>query len=155
MGRKSSAKSPQTPAPPSSKAPASSSSSPLLVAGIVALVAGAGGFTYWRSSQPAPAAAAVSQPEAQAVAPPPAAALLGPHHQANLPALPFNSEPPARSPEVVRATYQFAAEHPEVLSYVPCYCGCEHGGHRGSEDCFVAARNSMGDVTDWEPHGAT
>ena len=38
---------------------------------------------------------------------------------------------------MVRAAYQFAAEHPEVLSYVPCFCGCERGGHRGNDDCFV------------------
>lgn len=155
MGRKSSAKSPRTPAPPSSTDSVSSSSSSLVVLGVVALVAVAGGFTYWRVSPHQPAATAASQPAAQAVAQPPAAALLGPHPQVNLPPLPFNSEPPARSPEVVRATYRFAAEHPEVLSYVPCYCGCERSGHRGSEDCFVAARNDKGDVTEWEPHGAT
>ena len=49
--------------------------------------------------------------------------------------------------------YTFAAEHPEVLSYVPCYCGCERGGHRGNEDCFVTARDANGDVIEWEPHG--
>lgn len=157
MGRKSSAKSPRTPAPPPSTDSASSSSTSRLIVCVVALVALAGGFTYWRSSQrqPEAAAAAGSQPAAPAVAPPPAAALLGPHPQANLPPLPFNPEPPARSPEVVRAAYRFAAEHPEVLSYVPCYCGCEHSGHRGNEDCFVTARNDKDDVTEWEPHGAT
>ena len=46
-----------------------------------------------------------------------------------------------------------SAEHPEVLSYVPCFCGCERGGHRGNEDCFVSARDEKGDVTAWEPHG--
>ena len=50
---------------------------------------------------------------------------------------------------------EFAAEHPEVLSYVPCYCGCERSGHRGNEDCFVTARDTNGDVTQWEPHGMT
>jgi hypothetical protein len=52
-----------------------------------------------------------------------------------------------------RAVYQFAAEHPEILSYVPCYCGCEHSGHRGNEDCFVKARSADGDVVEWEDHG--
>jgi len=155
MGRKSSAKSPRTPPPPPSTDSASSSSRSLVIVGLLALVALAGGFTYWRSSQPQPETAAASQSAAQAVAPPPAAALLGPHPQPNLPPIPFNSEPPARSPEVVRAAYRFAAEHPEVLSYVPCYCGCEHSGHRGNEDCFVTARDDKGDVTEWEPHGVT
>ena len=86
---------------------------------------------------------------------PPPAALLGPHPQANLPLLPFISGPPARPIEVVRAVYQFAAEHPEVLSYVPCYCGCERAGHRGSEDCFVASRGPNGDVESWDSHGMT
>jgi hypothetical protein len=61
--------------------------------------------------------------------------------------------PPPRSPDVVRAAYRFAAEHPEILSYVPCFCGCERGGHRGKEDCFVKARNTQGDVTEWDAHG--
>ena len=52
-----------------------------------------------------------------------------------------------RSPEVITAAYKFAAEHPEVLSYVPCFCGCERSGHRGNEDCFVEARAANGDVT--------
>ena len=59
----------------------------------------------------------------------------------------------ARPPEVVKAAYKFAAEHPEVLSYVPCFCGCEHQGHRGNEDCFVKARDINGDVVQWEDHG--
>ena len=152
LGRKSSAKSPRTPTSPSGPGPDSSSNT-IVIASVVALVVLAGGVAYWRVSQPQPEPAA--QPVAQTVAEPPAAALLGPHPQPNLPPLPFNPEPPARPPDVVRAAYRFAAEHPEVLSYVPCYCGCEHAGHRGSEDCFVAARNEAGDVTDWEPHGAT
>ena len=86
---------------------------------------------------------------------PPSGVALKPHPQANLPALPFVGVPPARPIEVVRSVFQFAAEHPEVLSYVPCYCGCENQGHRGSEDCFVASRDAKGDVESWEPHGMT
>ena len=89
------------------------------------------------------------------MADPPPAAALKPHPQANLPALPFVGAPPARPIEVVRSVFQFAAEHPEVLSYVPCYCGCENQGHRGSEDCFVTSRGANGDVESWEPHGMT
>jgi len=59
----------------------------------------------------------------------------------------------ARPPEVVKAAYKFAAEHPEILSYVPCFCGCERMGHRGNEDCFVKARDVNGDVVAWEDHG--
>jgi hypothetical protein len=55
--------------------------------------------------------------------------------------------------EIVRAVYTFAADHPEVLSKVPCFCGCESRGHRHNDDCFVTARDASGRVTAWEPHG--
>ena len=83
----------------------------------------------------------------------PLAAKLGPHTQAHLPPIPFQAYAPPRPPDVVRAAYLFAAEHPEILSYVPCFCGCERGGHKGNEDCFVARRDAAGDVVEWEPHG--
>jgi len=79
---------------------------------------------------------------------------LGPHKQANLPPLPFGPRDPLpRPPQVVAQVFQFAAEHPEVLAYVPCFCGCDHMGHKGNDDCFVKARNANGDVVQWEPHG--
>ena len=31
--------------------------------------------------------------------------------------------------------------------------GCEHSGHRASEDCFVKSRAHNGDVTMWNDHG--
>jgi hypothetical protein len=41
------------------------------------------------------------------------------------------------SPEVLEA-YQFAVAHPEVLNYMPCYCGCyEEDGHTSNTNCFV------------------
>ncbi|UAC49570.1 PCYCGC domain-containing protein [Bacillus aquiflavi] len=34
--------------------------------------------------------------------------------------------------------YQIAVEHPEILDYMPCYCGCyEEDGHENNTDCFV------------------
>lgn len=70
----------------------------------------------------------------------------------NLPPLPRLQFPPPRPMEVIRAVYTFAANHPEVLSYVPCYCGCENFGHGDNHDCFVADRNAEGKVA-WEAHG--
>src|SRR6266849_8022999 len=79
---------------------------------------------------------------------------LGPHKQVNLPPMPFGPRDPLpRPPQVVAQIFQFAAEHPEVLTYVPCFCGCEHMGHKGNEDCFVKARDINGDVVQWEDHG--
>ena len=45
------------------------------------------------------------------------------------------------------------ARHPEVLQYIPCYCGCERNGHNGNHDCFVKSRAANGRVTEWETHG--
>jgi hypothetical protein len=157
MGRKSSAKaqskSGTAGAPPPEKD--ARSFTPLLaIAIIVALVAGV--FVYTRRSEPTPTSATQAAPPAQAIVDPPVNARYGPHKQDNLPALPFEYGPPARPAEVVKAVYEFAAEHPEVLGYVPCYCGCEReSGHRGNDDCFVAERNTRGDVTRWDPHGVT
>ena len=69
--------------------------------------------------------------------------VLAPHPQSQLPPLHLPDVDPRllpRPPEVIRATYKFAAEHPEVLNYVPCFCGCDKSGHRSSEDCFVKSR---------------
>ena len=71
------------------------------------------------------------------------------------------SYPPIPSPgfaagrpiDQARAVYQFAAEHPEVLKYVPCYCGCESTGHPHNESCFVKRRDAAGNVLEWDTHG--
>jgi hypothetical protein len=150
MGRKSSSKS-QMPAPPPPDEPTRRSGA-LIAAVLIAVAALALGL-YMRQSgpavEPATAAAAAQTP----VTPAPLPADLKPHPQKNLPPLQFPGYATPRSPEVVRAAYTFAAEHPEVLSYVPCFCGCERSGHRGNEDCFVRERAVNGDVIAWEDHG--
>jgi hypothetical protein len=155
MGRKSGAKS-QSPKPSStSGAPPSETGrswTPLLATGVLLALAIVGLVAYTRSSPEGPVQTSAAA-EAPAIVDPPAAAKLGPHPQANLPPLPFQAYAPPRPMETVRAVYRFAAEHPEVLSYVPCFCGCERGGHKGNDDCFVKTRNAQGDVTEWEPHG--
>ncbi len=83
------------------------------------------------------------------VAAAPPAQMLAP----DLPPLPAGLNTAARPAEVVRTVYEFAARHPEVLHYVPCFCGCERGGHKDNEDCFVASRDKAGKVTAWESHG--
>jgi hypothetical protein len=49
---------------------------------------------------------------------------------------------PARMARVgpeIQEAYVFAAKHPEVLQYMPCYCGCEQEQppHQSNVDCFV------------------
>jgi hypothetical protein len=155
MGRKSSAKNQgrQSGSGSSTPPPELRSVSPFLILTVLVIVAVAG-FLYVRNAQQQSASGQQAAAQ-QTPVDPPEAAKFGPHPQENLPPLPFDPEPPARPMDVVRAAYKFAAEHPEVLSYVPCYCGCEHSGHRGNEDCFVARRDAKGDVVEWEPHGMT
>lgn len=76
--------------------------------------------------------------------------------QGNLPVLHLPAIDPRllpRPPEVIQAVYRYAAEHPEVLRYMPCFCGCNEMGHRSSEDCFVKSRSKNGTVTEWNEHG--
>jgi Protein of unknown function with PCYCGC motif len=153
MGRKSSAKAQtRTPGPPAPEPPRSFS--PLLIVALLAAAVAVGGFIYARNgrNQAADTPASAAAQAASTVAEVPEIARK-PHPQKSLPPLPVQAYAPPRPPDVVRAAYVFAAEHPEVLSYVPCFCGCERGGHRGNEDCFVSGRDANGDVTEWEPHG--
>src|SRR5262245_8864301 len=136
MGRKSSSKG-QGPGPGSAP-PEKSGRNPLVLVAVLAAAVGIGVFAFWpKSDQAAPAADTASTPASDApkmaVGTPPtpeiiaaaeAQARLGPHKQDSLPPIPFQGYEPPRSREVVRSAYQFAAEHPEVLSYVPCFCGC-------------------------------
>lgn len=137
----------------------------IAIVGGVALVAVLGAFLAWPSgSSPAagaeaPAAQQAATPAASPDATPQqvsnaaAKAALGPHAQASYPPIPFQAYQPPRPADVVEAAYRWAAEHPEIASYVPCYCGCERAGHEGNTDCFVKSRAANGDVTEWEPHG--
>ena len=166
MGRKSSSKNHTT--PPSVPAQSRSGPNPLLLAVVAVAVIGIAVFAFWRggdapaatTSQAANQPAAADTPKAKGDEPTPeiiaataAQAALGPHKQADLPPIPFAGYPPPRPVEVVTAAFQFAAEHPEVASYVPCFCGCHQGGHKGNTDCFVKSRAQNGDVIEWEPHG--
>jgi hypothetical protein len=74
-------------------------------------------------------------------------------HTGALPPLPRVSYQPPRAMAVVQQVYEFAARHPEVLQYVPCYCGCERRGHNGNHDCFVKSRAADGKVTEFDEHG--
>jgi hypothetical protein len=62
---------------------------------------------------------------------------------------------PARPIDVLKDAHVFAADHPDVASYVPCYCGCGSAGHKNNADCFVKGRTPDGHVSEWEPHGVS
>lgn len=56
--------------------------------------------------------------------------------------------PPARE------AYRFALARPDVLQYLPCYCGCASLGHTSNLSCFIRPSVSGREVT-LESHGAT
>ena len=72
-----------------------------------------------------------------------------------LPPLPYMNQT-AGPPDMMRQAYVFAARNPDVLDYVPCYCGCgQTDGHVGNTDCFVDSRAPNGQVLEWAMHGMT
>lgn len=161
MSKKSSSKG-RTPASPAPE-PTRKGFSRLAGGGALAAVIVVGGLAVWRAPATDPAGpattavkAGAAQPaelDARVIAKAEAAAKLGPRKQATLPPIPFQGYKPPRPYDVVTAAYQFAAEHPEILSYVPCFCGCERSGHTGNSDCFVKSRAANGDVVEWDEHG--
>lgn len=70
-----------------------------------------------------------------------------------LPPLPVVPNMVPRPLNVVRDAYTFAARHPDILEFVPCFCGCETAGHEANADCFVQSRNADGSVRSWDTHG--
>ena len=68
-------------------------------------------------------------------------------HSGPLPGLPRVSYEPPRPWAVIQQVYEFAARHPEVLQFVPCYCGCERVGHTANHSCFVKSRAADGRVS--------
>jgi hypothetical protein len=106
------------------------------------------------TQDPAPAAAQSSQ--TVPVGPPPerfATKLPTAEIRASLPPLPSATFALPRPVHDVRLAYEFAGLHPEVLKYVPCFCGCEQTGHPHNESCFVAQRDQDGRVVSWDAHG--
>ncbi|MEZ5316693.1 MAG: PCYCGC motif-containing (lipo)protein [Vicinamibacterales bacterium] len=99
--------------------------------------------------------ASLSQPPAGAAATPavPPSVQAAMYIAPDLPPLPPGIVNAVRPVAITKAAYEFAARHPEVMNYIPCFCGCERGGHKGNHDCFVAGRNASGAVTSWEGHG--
>ncbi|WP_404346543.1 PCYCGC domain-containing protein [Sutcliffiella horikoshii] len=56
-------------------------------------------------------------------------------------------------PEDMQLIYSAAAQHKEVLEFIPCYCGCgTSAGHKSSYNCFVHEANEDGSLV-WDDHG--
>lgn len=52
-----------------------------------------------------------------------------------------------------RALYRFAVEHPEVLAFMPCVCGCVDFGHTSNRHCYIKAET--GPRVTFTSHAAT
>lgn len=55
-------------------------------------------------------------------------------------------------PRVAEA-YRYALERPDVIQWMPCYCGCEAMDHRSNLDCFLRSRMAGGAVA-FEEHAS-
>ena len=146
--------------PASSPPPQQAGGPPWVLIGGVVVVAALAALALYPTSALqteeaiSPAAAATStttSPAPMAVAPQPATPK--PPSDVPLPPLPAIPSLAPRPAEVIAEAYAFAGRNPDVLEFVPCFCGCERSGHRGNADCFVQSRNADGSVKSWDTHG--
>ncbi len=155
------------PAPPPVE-PRSSGGRWALIALAVVAVAGAGALLLLGSDRttvaPEQAGAASTIPASSTAAagtaasgPASAAPQFDSEDLEGLPMPPLPYVPQTAGPaDLMRQAYVFAARNPDVLDYVPCYCGCgQTDGHVGNTDCFVESRAPNGAVTEWDIHGMT
>jgi hypothetical protein len=63
----------------------------------------------------------------------PTMAAMDAAHTAAWAARPAYTHTTARTEEA----YQYAMEHPMVLQWIPCYCGCGAMGHGSNLDCYI------------------
>jgi hypothetical protein len=56
------------------------------------------------------------------------------------------------APTRTQTAYAFAISRPDVLRWLPCYCGCGALGHDSNLDCFIKPTESAPVV--YEEHGS-
>ena len=62
-------------------------------------------------------------------------------------------------PDFVRAdpqteeAYAYALYHPQIVQWMPCYCGCARMDHRSNLDCYLK-RAVPGQATQFEEHAS-
>ena len=122
--------------------------------------AGGDAATGAQTAKPDAAQSAAAAPEPDypqpAVVIPPRPKPGAPHGPGfDMPLIDVEGYMPARPMDVLKDAHVFTADHPEVASYVPCYCGCGSAGHKNNADCFVKGRTPDGRVSEWEPHGVS
>ena len=50
------------------------------------------------------------------------------------------------APVTVQRAYQFNVANPDIMTNIPCYCGCGSMGHTSNYDCYVAGENADGSI---------
>jgi hypothetical protein len=55
-------------------------------------------------------------------------------------------DPFRRASAEVQEAYRFAVANPDVLRWMPCFCGCAGQGHAANLDCHVAEFRPDGSV---------
>ena len=59
------------------------------------------------------------------------------------------------APEDVQMAYQFAMDRPDIMMWMPCYCGCgDHAGHKSAKNCFIKESSAATNV-EFDEHGAS
>jgi hypothetical protein len=84
---------------------------------------------------------------------------------ASMPGMPGDGPPAdasaawAARPDFVRVSarteeaYAYALEHPQVIRWMPCYCGCAGMGHRSNLDCYLQRSETVARTT-FEEHAS-
>jgi hypothetical protein len=67
----------------------------------------------------------------------------GPLHLAPMADMPAEVQ---AAPISVQEAYRFADTNPEVLTHIPCYCGCGAIGHTSNYACYVSGKNDDGSL---------
>ncbi len=58
------------------------------------------------------------------------------------------------APSEVQTAYRFVAARPDVMKWIPCYCGCGgHSGHLSARNCFVKEGSTASNIQ-FDPHGS-
>ena len=56
-----------------------------------------------------------------------------------------------QAPEAVSQAYRFAVANPEILTGLPCYCGCGAMGHTSNLSCFIQDVEDDSSIA-WDNH---
>lgn len=51
------------------------------------------------------------------------------------------------APVSVQQAYQYAAANPDIMTHIPCYCGCGAMGHTSNYSCYVQSVDASGKIT--------